>query len=123
MLDSPIGPKRSNLALATIMLVLFLTFLDNTIVSVVLADVQSGLHAGVSSLQWVVNGYALTFASLMFIFGTLGDLFGRKKVMLGGVCVFCAGSVLCAVAPDVKVLIAGRVVMGVPQRPNRERCR
>ena len=104
------GPR---LALATISLVLFLTFLDNTIVSVVLADVQAGLHAGVSELQWVVNGYALAFASLMLLFGTLGDLFGRKKVMLGGVATFCAGSVICAVAPDVHVLIAGRVVMGI----------
>ena len=105
--------KGSNWALATITLVLFLTFLDNTIVSVVLANVQSALHAGVSALQWVVNGYALTFAAFMLSFGTLGDLFGRKKVMLAGVGIFCAGSVLCALAPNVNVLIAGRVVMGI----------
>ena len=79
--------------------VLFLTFLDNTIVTVVLANVQSDLHASVSQLQWVVNGYALTFAGLMLSFGTMGDLFGRKKVMLTGVAVFCAGSVIAAVAP------------------------
>ncbi|MGH9028567.1 MAG: MFS transporter, partial [Acidimicrobiales bacterium] len=115
--ESPIGRKGvsigSSVALTTLMLVLFLTFLDNTVVSVVLADVQSSLHAGVSSLQWVVNGYALTFASLMLTFGTLGDLFGRKKVMLAGVAVFCVGSVISAVATDVNMLIAGRVVMGV----------
>jgi len=105
--------KGSNWALATITLVLFLTFLDNTIVSVVLANVQSALHAGVSSLQWVVNGYALTFAAFMLSFGTLGDIFGRKKVMLAGVGIFCAGSVLCALALDVNALIAGRVVMGI----------
>jgi EmrB/QacA subfamily drug resistance transporter len=104
---------RPNAGLATLCLVLFLTFLDNTIVTVVLADVQSGFHTGVSQLQWVVNGYALVFASLMLTFGTLSDLFGRKKVMLGGVAVFCAGSVVAAVAPDVHVLIIGRVVMGV----------
>ena len=104
---------RSHFALAALTLVLFLTFLDNTIVSVVLADVQSGLHAGVGGLQWVVNGYALTFASLMLTFGTLGDLFGRKRVMLLGVGVFCAGSVVCALAPTVTILIIGRVVMGV----------
>ncbi len=108
------GVKHApRLALATISLVLFLTFLDNTIVSVVLADVQSGLHAGVTALQWVVNGYALAFASLMLLFGTLGDMFGRKRVMLAGVATFCAGSVIAAVAPDVQVLIAGRVVMGI----------
>jgi EmrB/QacA subfamily drug resistance transporter len=104
---------RASIALATLMLVLFLTFLDNTVVSVVLADVQSSLHAGVSSLQWVVNGYALTFAALMLTFGTLGDLFGRKKVMLAGVAVFCAGSIVSATASDVNLLIAGRVIMGV----------
>ncbi|HZU78727.1 MAG TPA: MFS transporter [Acidimicrobiales bacterium] len=108
------GPaRRPHAALATLSFVLFLTFLDNTIVSVVLADVQSNLHAGVSSLQWVVNGYALVFASLMLTFGTLGDLFGRKKIMLAGVAVFCAGSVMAAVAPSVHVLIAGRAVMGL----------
>ena len=81
--------KGSNWALATITLVLFLTFLDNTIVSVVLANVQSALHAGVSALQWVVNGYALTFAAFMLSFGTLGDLFAWKKVMLAGVAISC----------------------------------
>jgi EmrB/QacA subfamily drug resistance transporter len=100
-------------ALATILFVLFLTFLDNTIVTVVLANVQSDLHASVSQLQWVVNGYALTFAGLMLSFGTIGDLFGRKKVILAGVAVFCAGSVIAAVAPTTDVLIAGRVVMGI----------
>lgn len=100
-------------ALATLSFVLFLTFLDNTIVSVVLANVQSDLHVGVIGLQWVVNGYALVFAALMLTFGTLGDLFGRKKIMLAGVAVFCAGSVIGAVAPNVQVLIAGRVVMGL----------
>ena len=105
--------RSRSLALATILFVLFLTFLDNTIVTVVLAHVQSDLHASVSQLQWVVNGYALTFASLMLSFGTIGDLFGRKKVMLTGVAVFCAGSLLAALAPDTDVLIAGRVIMGI----------
>jgi EmrB/QacA subfamily drug resistance transporter len=93
--------------------VLFLTFLDNTIVSVALGSVQSGLHAGVSSLQWVVSAYALTFAGAMLAFGMVGDEFGRKKVMLIGVGIFCAGSVLSALAPNVGVLIAGRAVMGL----------
>ncbi len=105
--------RAPSLALATILFVLFLTFLDNTIVTVVLAHVQSDLHASVNQLQWVVNGYALTFATLMLSFGTLGDLMGRKRVMLAGVVVFGAGSVICALAPTTDVLIAGRVVMGV----------
>lgn len=105
--------SRPRLALAILSLVLFLSFLDNTIVSVALADVQSRLHAGISALQWVVGGYALAFAALMLVFGTLGDLFGRRRIMGIGVTVFCAGSLLAAVAPTVGVLIAGRVVMGV----------
>ena len=93
--------------------VLFLTFLDNTVVSVGLANVQSDLHAGVTSLQWVVNGYALTFASFMLVAGMLGDIFGRKRVMLVGVAIFCGGSVMAALAGNVDWLIAGRVIMGI----------
>lgn len=100
-------------ALATLTAVLFLTFLDTTIVSVALADVQSSLHAGVAQLQWVVNGYALTFAGLMLAMGTLGDRLGRKRVMLGGLAVFIGGSLFGALAPTVSALVAARVIMGV----------
>ena len=80
------GPPRSaRLALTALCAVLFLTFLDNTIVSVALADMQKSLRTGVSSLQWIVDGYMLAFAGLMLVGGTLGDLLGRKKIMLGGV--------------------------------------
>ena len=100
------------LALAVLTLVLFLTFLDNTIVSVALGSVQAELHAGVSALQWVVSAYALTFAGAMLAFGMVGDEFGRKRVMLIGVGIFCAGSVLAALAPNIGLVIAGRAVMG-----------
>jgi EmrB/QacA subfamily drug resistance transporter len=107
------APGGRRPALATLSAVLFLTFLDTTIVSVALADVQSSLHAGVSQLQWVVNGYALTFASLMLGMGMLGDRLGRKRVMLGGLGVFIAGSLLGALSPTVGTLVGARVVMGV----------
>ncbi len=108
-----LGSAAQALALATLCGVLFLTFLDNTVVSVGLANVQSDLHAGVTSLQWVVNGYALTFASFMLAAGMLGDIFGRKRVMLVGVAIFCGGSVVAALAGNVDWLIAGRVIMGI----------
>ena len=101
------------LALAVLTLVLFLTFLDNTVVSVALGSVQAELHAGVSALQWVVSAYALTFAGAMLAFGMVGDEFGRKRVMLIGVGIFCAGSVLAALAPNIGLVIAGRAVMGL----------
>ncbi|HUC04486.1 MAG TPA: MFS transporter [Acidimicrobiales bacterium] len=107
-----LGSRAQAVALATLCGVLFLTFLDNTIVSVGLANVQSDLHAGVVQLQWVVNGYALTFASFMLAAGMLGDLLGRKRIMLLGVAVFCAGSVVAATASNADWLIAGRVIMG-----------
>jgi EmrB/QacA subfamily drug resistance transporter len=104
---------RRGLALAALCAVLFLTFLDNTIVSVALADMQSSLRAGVSSLQWVLDGYMLAFTGLMLAGGTLGDLLGRKRVMLAGIALFCAGSLVGALAGDTRTLIVGRVVMGV----------
>jgi EmrB/QacA subfamily drug resistance transporter len=100
-------------ALAVLCAVLFLTFLDTTIVSVALGDVQASLHAGVTDLQWVVNAYALLFASLMLTAGTLGDRFGRKRLMLGGVVVFGCGSLLGAFAQGAGTLIAARAVMGI----------
>ena len=85
-------------ALAAVCAILFITFLDNTIVSVALADIQSSLSVSVSGLQWIIDGYLLAFAALMLTGGTLGDLFGRKKVMLAGVAIFCAGSIVAALA-------------------------
>jgi EmrB/QacA subfamily drug resistance transporter len=111
--EGGLGSRTQAVALATLCAVLFLTFLDNTIVSIGLANVQSTLHAGVTSLQWVVNGYALTFAAFMLAGGTLGDLLGRKKIMSAGVGIFCAGSVVAALAPNVDWLIVGRIVMGL----------
>lgn len=99
-------------ALVTVCAVLFLTFLDTTIVAVALSSVQSDLHAGVSQLQWTVNAYALVFASLMLVTGTLADRYGRKRLMLVGLGVFCAGSLLACLAPNADVLIAARAVMG-----------
>src|ERR1700716_350977 len=100
-------------ALATLCAVLSLTFLDNTVVSVTLANIQSSLHSGITQLQWIVDGYLLAFAGLMLTGGTLGDLLGRKKVMLAGVALFGAGSLVAALAPDNSVLIAGRGLVGI----------
>lgn len=100
-------------ALAAVCGVLFLTFLDTTVISVALGDVQADLHAGVVQLQWVLNAYGLVFASLMLTMGTLGDRWGRRRLMVAGIVVFCAGSVLGALAPDATTLIAARAVMGL----------
>jgi EmrB/QacA subfamily drug resistance transporter len=111
--DGTVRRGGRRLALTVLMVVLFLTFLDNTVVSVALGSIQSTLYAGVTALQWVVSAYALTFAAAMLAFGMVGDEFGRKRVMLVGAGLFCAGSVLCALAPNAQMLIAGRAVMGI----------
>ncbi len=102
--------KKSLLILC---IVLFLTFLDNTIVSVALSSIQSSLSAGVQDMQWIVDGYMLVFAVFMLSGGTLGDIIGRKKVLLSGIILFIGGSLMAFFARDVNLLIAGRVVMGI----------
>ncbi len=104
---------RAHFSFAALLAILFLTFLDNTVASAVLTSVQAKLHANVSQLQWVVGGYALAFASLMLMFGALGDNFGRKRLMLIGVAIFCGGSIVCAIAVNPSELVIGRVIMGV----------
>lgn len=101
---------RVTLALS---LVQFLTFLDTTIVAVALSSIQTSLQAGIVQLEWVVGGYALTFASCMFLFGKLGDVLGRRKILIFGGIVFAAGSIIAALAPNPTVLIIARCGMGV----------
>jgi EmrB/QacA subfamily drug resistance transporter len=115
LLDSvlPSGTRASRLALATLSAILFLTFLDTTIMSVALYDLQQTLHTTIAELQWIVNAYALLFASLMLAFGTLGDRLGRRRVMLAGVVVFVAGSLLGALARNTETVIAARGLMGI----------
>jgi EmrB/QacA subfamily drug resistance transporter len=104
---------RAHFSFAALLAILFLTFLDNTVASAVLTSVQAKLHANVSQLQWVVGGYALAFASLMLMFGALGDNFGRKRLMLTGVAIFCGGSIICAISVNPSELVIGRIIMGI----------
>jgi MFS transporter, DHA2 family, methylenomycin A resistance protein len=91
----------------------FLVLLDVTIVNVALPHIGAGLDAGVSELQWVVDGYAIALAALMLAGGSIGDRRGHKRVVLAGLAVFGAGSAGCGLAPDVGVLVAARVVQGI----------
>ena len=91
----------------------FLVLLDVTIVNVALPSIGSGLHVPVSTLQWVVDAYALALASLMLPSGTVGDRFGHRRVVLAGLAVFGVGSLACGVAPGAGVLTVARAVQGV----------
>ena len=111
--EPEVSKKRAWFVLFTITAILFLTFLDTTIMSVAAVNLQETLQTSVADLQWIINAYALCFAALMLAFGTLGDRVGRKKVMLGGIVVFAAGSLFGALAWNIPSLIAGRAIMGV----------
>ena len=88
-------------------------FLDGTVVNVALPEIGRDLEASTSSLQWILNGYLLTLASLILLGGSLGDRYGRRLVFVTGTGLFTVASVLCAVAPSVELLIAARLLQGV----------
>lgn len=90
-----------------------MAFLDGTVVNVALPDIGRDLGAGTSSLQWILNGYLLTLASLILLGGSLGDRYGRRRVFVLGVLLFTFASLLCAVAPSAGLLIAARMLQGV----------
>jgi EmrB/QacA subfamily drug resistance transporter len=101
------------LALVTVCLAMFMAALDGSIVNVALPAIRQDLHFTQSGLTWVVDAYLITFGSFLLMAGRLGDLVGRKKVFLAGITVFTVCSVICGLAPDQQVLIAGRFLQGI----------
>ena len=87
--------------------------LDGTIVNVALPSIQSDLGFSQSSLAWVVNSYLIAFGGLLLLAGRLGDLIGRKRILLAGLGVFTAASLLCGLSMSPEMLIAARFVQGV----------
>ena len=86
--------------------------IDNTVLNTALPTLARVLHAGTSSLQWIVDAYTLCFAALLIPAGALGDRYGRRRSLIGGLVVFALGSLAASFAPDAGVLIADRVLMG-----------
>jgi MFS transporter, DHA2 family, methylenomycin A resistance protein len=105
--------SRRALVLVVMCVGMFLVLLDVTVVNVTLPSLRADLGAGVGSLQWVVDGYALALATLMLPFGDLGDRRGHKRVVLAGLAVFGAGSLGAGLAPAAGVLVGARIVQGV----------
>jgi EmrB/QacA subfamily drug resistance transporter len=90
-----------------------IAFLDGTVVNVALPDIGRDLGASTSALQWVLNGYLLTLASLILLGGSLGDRHGRRRIFVLGVGVFTVASLACALAPNAEFLVAARLAQGV----------
>jgi EmrB/QacA subfamily drug resistance transporter len=99
--------------LAAVAFGLFMIMLDNTVVFVALSAMQEDLHISTSELEWVVNGYALTFAVLMLTGGKLADMLGRRRIFVVGLVIFTLASLACGLATTAGFLIGARVVQGV----------
>jgi EmrB/QacA subfamily drug resistance transporter len=90
-----------------------MAFLDGTVVNVALPKIGEDLNASTSALQWILNGYLLTLASLILLGGSLGDRLGRRRVFQFGVALFTLASLLCAIAPTVELLVLARLLQGI----------
>jgi len=90
-----------------------MAFIDGTVVNVALPALQSALGATLGDVQWVVESYALFLATLLLIGGSLGDLYGRRKIFAAGVVLFSLASAWCGLAPDIRQLIVARGLQGI----------
>ena len=123
MAASPLDSDAMSLAVAAptdrriILLILCLAVLiaqvDTSVVNLAVHAIGVGLNAPLPALQWVVDGYNLSYAALLMTGGTLADLLGRRRVLMAGAAVFVLGSLLAGLAPGIAVLIAGRVLAGI----------
>ncbi len=87
--------------------------IDNTVLDTALPTLARVLHAGTSSLQWITDAYTLCFAALLIPAGALGDRYGRRLSLVGGLAVFALGSTAAAFASGTAMLTGARVVMGL----------
>jgi MFS transporter, DHA2 family, methylenomycin A resistance protein len=102
----------SRWVLVTVCLAVLLAQIDTSVVNLALRSIGLDLHAAVTGLQWVLDAYNLSYAVLLLTGGLLCDLYGRRRLFIVGAAIFTGGSVLCAAAPGVPLLIAGRGVAG-----------
>ncbi len=106
------GSRRNSWTLGIVSVALFMTVLDNLVVSVALPTIHRDFGASIQSLEWTVNAYVLAYAVLLLTGAALGDRFGRKRMFLIGMTVFTAASAAAALAPTTGLLVAARAVQG-----------
>src|SRR5205085_9505829 len=113
VLSHPGDATRKRLILVACILGSAIVFVDSTVVNVALPAIQRDLGGGLALQQWVVDAYLLTLGALILVGGSLGDLFGERRIFGIGVAAFGVTSVLCAVAPDGNTLIVARGLQGI----------
>ena len=107
------GQPRGRWVLVATVLGSAMAFIDATVVNIALPRIGADLGAGAAGLQWTVNGYTLSLASLTLIGGSLSDRFSRRRVFVVGVTWFAVASLLCGMAPSLEALIAARITQGI----------
>src|SRR5437868_10272824 len=105
--------ERRWFTLITLCVSLMVIGIDNTILNVALPTLVRDLHASNSALQWIVDAYVLVFAGLLLTAGSLGDKYGRRRALIGGLLIFGTGSLLSAFSGSAGQLIATRALMGL----------
>src|SRR5256714_3806175 len=94
-----------------------IAFLDGTVVNVALPAIARSLHAGVAGLQWTLDSYLITLTALMLLGGSLGDIYGRRRLFVAGLAAFGVASALCALAPTIGLLLPASAVQGMAGGP------
>ncbi|WP_426560202.1 MFS transporter [Angustibacter sp. McL0619] len=107
------GTARGRWVLLATVLGSGIASLDATVVNIALPTIGRDLGASLAGLQWTLNGYTLTLAAFILLGGSLGDVWGRRRIFQLGTLAFAATSLLCAVAPSVEVLVGARVLQGI----------
>jgi MFS transporter, DHA2 family, methylenomycin A resistance protein len=105
-------PARNRLTLPVLCAAVFLAQLDTSIANLAVRSIGEHFAASMSALQWIIDSYNLVYAALLLTGGLLADLLGRRLIFMAGVAVFIAGSLICAAAPAMSVLLAGRALTG-----------
>ncbi len=108
----PADPRRWWI-LAFVAIAQFLVVLDATVVNVMIPTISTTLGGSIEQLQWVVNGYVVVFGGFLLLGGRMADLLGRRRVLLAGIAVFIAGSVLAGLSDGIGMLVAARVLQGL----------
>jgi len=104
--------KQKKIALFIVAFAFVMDLLDSTIVNIAIPSIQANLGASYATIQWLIAGYALTFALLLITGGRMGDVFGYKKIFLVGVAGFTVASLLTGIAPNPGFLVAARLIQG-----------
>ena len=105
--------EHPRLVLTTTILASSLAFIDGSVLNVALPAIGHSFDAATAEVQWVINAFLLPLSALLLIGGAAGDLYGRRKLLISGITLLTAASLLCAAAPSLAVFLAGRAFQGI----------